>query len=136
MISRTPTVSEQLYGRLCTDVIGCIACRLDGQDIIDPDASWVAFHHNDKEGSKKPGCHFYAMGLCQGHHQGKAGFSFPARHGQEWRFRELYGTDYELGRKNWEMIAALGVSRRHETQGDVMQFCPFEDIRINAGMPA
>ncbi len=77
MNSRTPTAPEAWYGHLCTNFIGCIACRLDEREIIDPNESWVAFHHNSDIGSRKPGCHFHAMGLCHGHHQGMPGFNLP-----------------------------------------------------------
>jgi len=136
MNSRTPTAPEAWYGHLCTNFIGCIACRLDEREIIDPNESWVAFHHNSDIGSRKPGCHFHAMGLCHGHHQGMPGFNLPVRHQVEWLFKEMYGTDEYLCRENWKRVAELGKSRYHPTQGDVMQFCPWEDLRLDAGMPA
>jgi len=135
MNSRTPTLAEAYYGHICTDLIGCIACRLDGLEPVEPNATWVSFHHNTKKGSSKPGCHFFAMGLCHHHHQGgEGGDNTPARHREEWLFKKLYGSDIELGRRNWALIGALPLEIRTSHQvGDVMAYCPFEELRINAG---
>ena len=135
MQSRTPTKAEAAYGYLCQFVIGCIACRLDGREMTDPNESWIAFHHNTDKGSKDPGCHFYAMGLCVSHHQGINNYrkAFLVRHGQQARFTERYGNDYDLGWKNWRLIQALPDEiRTRQLQHDIMQHCPFDDLRLAA----
>ena len=134
MNGRSPTRAEARYIDLCVNVIGCMPCRLDRPNARhEPGPSTIAFHHDSGVGSSKRDCHFRGMGLCAAHHQGVNNHArLPMRHppgkpdnayGQS--FRERYGTDEEICRMNWQAIARLGESMKR----DIMQFCPFEDLR-------
>ena len=90
-----------------------------------PNGSWIAFHHDPDYGSKKPGCHFHAFGLCVGHHQGKEEFTLPARHQNQSKFERRYGSDEDLCKSTWRLIKVL----RGDLQRGIMEFCPFEDLK-------
>jgi|TARA_Y100000310_G_C20687469_1_gene820011 hypothetical protein len=136
MNSRKGTKRERFYGELCTDLVGCVACLIEGRVSDNPNRSWIAFHHNEHEGSKKPGCHFWACGLCDTHHQGTNlgawAYTEPFRHGFPGNeFRTRYGDDYALGQINWGvlMVLSIPVGQRCSQAGfkyyDLMQHCPF-----------
>ena len=113
MNGRTPTKAEKRYIQASVQTVGCIACRLDGRDIENPEL-WTEFHHDPDFGSVKPDCHFHGFGLCAVHHRGRsmAGGSIPAdiaiRHpvlsGKGPRFSSKYGSDSELCLMNWSLI--------------------------------
>jgi len=111
---RTPTKKERLYITACLSYVGCIACRLDGRDIENPEA-WTEFHHDPDYGSTDEHCHFHGFGLCAVHHRGvfPAGCvpdrSIAIRHPQQSntaRFMQVYGPDELLCLYVWELIPA------------------------------
>ena len=109
MNSREGTKLEKFYGDLCTDLVGCMACLIDGKESQNPNGSWIGFHHNEHVGSRKPGCHFWACGLCAAHHQGiNTVGNKPFRHGDKsGEFKIRYGSEYELALTNWVVLIIL-----------------------------
>ncbi|EJI2509730.1 hypothetical protein NFG91_004238 [Salmonella enterica] len=112
MNGRKPTKAEQLYVRACIEIVGCVACRLDGLEIENP-ATWTEFHHDPDYGSRAPGAHFRGCGLCAPHHRGRVpfGMTLPrevaVRHpdlSNCARFSDKYGPDEFLCAYAWELI--------------------------------
>lgn len=112
MNGRTPTKSERLYINACVSEVGCVACRLDGRDIENPQ-TWTEFHHDPDYGSNDKNAHFHGYGLCSVHHRG----AFPpgcvpdnriaVRHpplGNARSFNDVYGDDAFLCLYAWEQI--------------------------------
>ena len=85
---RNPTHAEKLYWTRLVETIGCIACRLDGNQ--NPSAT---IHHID--GRTKPGAHSKVLPLCAGHHQA-GGEDAPAIHPWKARFIKRYGSQESL----------------------------------------
>lgn len=83
---RAPTKPEKLLWTRMADVVGCIACHLDGR--FNP---VVSIHHID--GRTKPGCHLLVLPLCAGHHQDATGEdkSLIAVHPDKAQFEQRYG---------------------------------------------
>ncbi len=88
---RTPTKSEKLLWSRMADLVGCIACHLDGRS-----NPVVSIHHID--GRTKPGCHVLVLPLCAGHHQDAAGEdkTLIAVHPDKARFEQRYGPQMAL----------------------------------------
>jgi hypothetical protein len=83
-----PTKSEKTYWDKLAEIVGCIACRLDGR--INHN---VSIHHVD--GRTKPGCHMQVLPLCAPHHQ-TGGMYAPSVHPWKRRFEQQYGTQESL----------------------------------------
>jgi hypothetical protein len=83
-----PTKSEKQYWDKLANIVGCIACRLDGNI-----NHWVSIHHC--HGRTKPGCHSKVLPLCFNHHQGGNEF-YPSIHPWLARFEKKYGSQEEL----------------------------------------
>lgn len=81
---------EQFHNDLC-EVVGCIACRIDGRD------NYVCSIHHMK-GRTKPGCQKFVLPLCADHHQSGTGAIkiTIARHPDKKRFEAAYGPEIEL----------------------------------------
>lgn len=104
MNGRTPSKKETLYIKACIAIVGCIACRIEGYEVENPEV-WTSFHHDPDFGSRQPGCHYHGFGLCAAHHQGTGQRQrHPARHVNESRFIQAYGTDAELCAETWKLI--------------------------------
>ncbi|MFA9209483.1 MAG: Ref family recombination enhancement nuclease [Yersinia sp. (in: enterobacteria)] len=112
MNGRTPTKAERLYIRACIQIVGCIACVLDGREIENPE-TWTEFHHDPDFGSTSPGCHFRGFGICTVHHRGavpgggKLPLNIAVRHpvgSSGPRFAAEYGDDAFLCALVWERI--------------------------------
>lgn len=114
MNGRTPTKAERLYIDACLREVGCVACRLDGREIENPEI-WTEFHHDPDFGSNDRNAHFHGFGLCAVHHRG----AFPpgcepdagiaVRHpplSSVRRFADVYGDDEFLCLYAWEQIPA------------------------------
>lgn len=86
-----PTRAEQLYWSRLVSVVGCIACRIDGNV-----NNHCSIHHTD--GRTKPGAHRKVLPLCGGHHQDGTDNDKTkiAIHPWKRRFEEKYGTQEEL----------------------------------------
>ena len=85
---RTPTVAEKGYHDKLAQVVGCIACRIDGRF-----NDYVSIHH--VEGRTAPGCHMKVLPLCGPHHQAiEPGIE--SVHGNKAEFENLYGKQKEL----------------------------------------
>ncbi|MFA6271024.1 MAG: Ref family recombination enhancement nuclease [Candidatus Paceibacterota bacterium] len=83
-----PTIAEKKFHDDLAEIVGCIACRLDGQI-----NHYVSIHHID--GRTKPGSHKKVLPLCAPHHQ-TGGEEAPAIHPWKRRFIAKYGTQEEL----------------------------------------
>lgn len=112
MNGRTPTKGERLYIEACLREVGCVACRLDGREIENPEI-WTEFHHDPDFGSNDKGAHYRGFGLCAVHHRG----AFPpgcnpdpeiaVRHpalSTLRKFSDVYGPDEFLCLCAWEAI--------------------------------
>lgn len=129
MNGRTPTEYEKRYIRACIYGVGCIACRLDDDPQLDPNPSYMVFHHDPDYGSVKPDCHLHGFGLCIQHHQGiDAPTDCPVRHQNESRFIASYDRDEALCKATWAFIKPLMRVGRIP-QSDLMDYCPFEEMR-------
>lgn len=84
----SPNASERAYHDLLANVVGCIACRIDG--IVN---HHVSIHHVD--GRTKPGAHKRVLPLCAPHHQ-TGGEAAPSIHPWKRRFEAKYGTQEAL----------------------------------------
>lgn len=85
------TAAEKQFWTLLAEVVGCVACRIDGRF-----NTHVSIHHID--GRTKPGCHGNVLPLCAPHHQqddtdplGRISI-----HGHRKPFEAMYGTEREL----------------------------------------
>lgn len=91
---RPVSAADQIYWSRLAGEIGCIACRIDGNE-----NPFVSIHHID--GRTKPGCHSLALPLCGPHHQqddtDPAGRI--AVHPNKARFEAKYGSQMELKEK-------------------------------------
>ena len=93
-MAKNPTSIEKKYHDDLCRIVGCIACRLDGNI-----NHVVSVHHCD--GRTKPGCHKKVLPLCAGHHQDGTGEdkTMIAIHPWKRRFEERYGTQEVLMEK-------------------------------------
>lgn len=99
---RSPTKAERLYWSRLVNVIGCIACRIDG----------VTNHHcsiHHISGRTAPGCHMNVLSLCAGHHQDGTGApGLIAVHPYKARFEAKYGKQEDLKAKCDEILNQQG----------------------------
>jgi hypothetical protein len=88
---RRPTKPEKILWTRMVEIVGCVACRIDGHF-----TPHVSIHHID--GRTKPGCHGLVLPLCAGHHQDGAGEdkALIAVHPFKARFEERYGAQLRL----------------------------------------
>lgn len=94
------TKHEKAYHSRLANVVGCIACRLDG--VI---THYVSIHHID--GREKPGAHMNVLPLCGPHHQ-TGGEDAPSIHPWKRRFEAKYGTQASLKAKCDEILERAG----------------------------
>jgi len=91
MKGKPPNKAEKLYHDQLCSLVGCIACRIDGNLNF-----YVSVHHID--GRTKPGAHLKVLPLCAPHHQqddaDPAGRI--AVHPNKARFEEKYGRQMYL----------------------------------------
>jgi hypothetical protein len=99
-----PTKSERLYWSRLVDVIGCIACYIDGNP-----TNHCSIHHLD--GRTKHGSHRRVLPLCAGHHQHGTGNdkTMIAVHPYKRRFEDRYGKQEYLNAKCNEILAQHGL---------------------------
>ena len=83
-----PTKAEKNYHDMLAEIVGCIACKLDGLS-----NHYGSIHHCD--GRTKPGCHMKVLFLCAPHHQ-TGGIDAPSIHPWSARFYEKYGSKESL----------------------------------------
>ena len=83
-----PTKTEKAFWDSLANIVGCIACRLDG--IMNHHCS---IHHID--GRTKPGAHMKVLPLCDRHHQ-TGGEDAPSIHPWKRRFEAKYGKQEDL----------------------------------------
>lgn len=91
-----PTKAEKKYHDQLANIIGCIACYLDGVA-----NHYGSIHH--VEGRTKKGCHMKVLFLCGPHHQ-TGGIEAPSIHPWKARFERKYGTQASLILKCREII--------------------------------
>lgn len=98
---RAPTQPEKLLWTRMAEVVGCIACHLDG--CFNP---VVSIHHTD--GRTKPGCHQLVLPLCAGHHQAATGAdrTLIAVHPDKAQFEQRYGPQMQLLALVHQLLAA------------------------------
>ena len=83
-----PSRKEKLYWSRLASIVGCIACKLDGNN-----NHYVAIHHCD--GRTKIGSHMKVLPLCAAHHQ-TGGEDAPSIHPWKNQFIAKYGTQEYL----------------------------------------
>lgn len=88
MKGTTPSAEAKRYHDKLCQVVGCIACRKEGNF-----NDMVSVHH--VEGRTRPGCHMKVLPLCGPHHQPLIQ-GVQSVHGNKYRFEQLYGTQREL----------------------------------------
>lgn len=90
MKGRAPSPAEKRWHDMLASNIGCIPCFKDNG----VRNTWVSIHHCD--GRTKPRAHWFALGMCAGHHQ--KGYGAPgmlAIHGDKRAFEARYGSELE-----------------------------------------
>ena len=100
MKGTNPTKADKAYWSKLIEVVGCIACRLDGNP-----NHHATIHHCD--GRTKPGAHGRVIPLCFQHHQG-GGTDPPSVHPYKARFEARYGTQEELAKQCADAILGHG----------------------------
>lgn len=112
MNGRKPTKAEALYISACLREVGCVACRLDGREIENPEL-WTEFHHDPDYGSLDKNAHYHGFGLCAVHHRGafppgcEPDLSIAVRHpplSNGPKFSAVYGDDEFLCLYAWDLI--------------------------------
>jgi hypothetical protein len=95
-----PTKTDKQYWNQLATIVGCIACRIDGNF-----NDHVSIHHCD--GRSSPGCHSKVLPLCASHHQSGSGNNplAIAIHPYKARFESKYCTQEELMFMCKEIIA-------------------------------
>ena len=96
-----PTKAEKRYHDMLAEIVGCIACRIDGFA-----NHYGSIHHVD--GRTKPGCHMKVLFLCAPHHQ-TGGKEAPSVHPWVRRFEQKYGTQESLILKCQEILKMKGL---------------------------
>lgn len=98
---RAPTKPQRVLWTRMAELVGCIACHLDGK--FNPN---VSIHHID--GRTKPGCHDQVLPLCAGHHQDATGEdkSLIAVHPHKAQFERRYGPQMALLARTHDLLAA------------------------------
>ena len=97
-----PTKAEKVYWDKLANVVGCVACRIDGIT-----NNHVSIHHID--GRTKKGAHMNVIPLCAGHHQDGTGApGLIAIHPWKRRFEARYGT------QEWLKAMADSILAIHE----------------------
>tara|TARA_Y100001972_G_C7661533_1_gene333742 strand:- start:2888 stop:3220 length:333 start_codon:yes stop_codon:yes gene_type:complete len=99
---RKPTVKEQAYMDKVRE-FGCIVCYLTAGVRKN-----CEIHHI--EGKTKPNCHFLVLGLCFEHHRAGRRFRPISRHPYKRRFTDAYGTEYDLLKKQNELLEQIDES--------------------------
>lgn len=91
MKGTTPTAADKRYWNQLCEIVGCIACRKDGNM-----NRHVSVHHT--EGRTKHGAHRKVLPLCAGHHQKGTGNdkTMIAVHPDKARFEAKYGKQSDL----------------------------------------
>ena len=90
MKGKTRTDAEKKFHDQLVNIVGCIACRIDGKQNFH-----CSIHHID--GRTKPGAHMRVLSLCAGHHQDGTGIpGLIAVHPWKRQFEHKYGSQYEL----------------------------------------
>lgn len=89
MKGRNPSASEKRYHDSLCQLVGCIACRAEGNF-----NSHVSVHHVD--GRTKPMAHKLVLPLCGPHHQDQGIPGVIAVHPYKARFEAKYGKQEEL----------------------------------------
>ena len=102
MKGRNPSAAEKRYHDQLCHVVGCIACRLDGNF-----NSHVSVHHVD--GRTKPLAHWLTLPLCGPHHQDTGAPGFIAVHPWKARFEARYGKQIDLIAQCARIIAEEGL---------------------------
>jgi hypothetical protein len=98
-----PTKTEKAYHDMLAEIVGCVACRLDGRF-----NGYGSIHHCD--GRTKPGCHMKVLFLCGPHHQ-TGGQEAPSIHPWVRRFERKYGTQESL------ILKCNGILNLNKTKG-------------------
>lgn len=91
MKGKKPNNAENYYHNQLCELVGCIACRIDGNLNF-----YVSVHHID--GRTKPMAHMKVLPLCAEHHQQNDGDPMQriAVHPNKARFEEKYGRQMYL----------------------------------------
>lgn len=90
MKGRAVNKKEKAYHDALVSIVGCIACRHDGNV-----NHYCSIHHID--GRTKPGAHMNVLSLCAGHHQKGTGIpGLIAVHPDKAMFEAKYGKQSEL----------------------------------------
>lgn len=126
-----PTREEKAFWTRLADIVGCIACRLDGIK-----NHHVSIHHID--GRTKPGAHTKVLPLCDRHHQ-TGGEEAPSVHPWRARFEKKYGTQLDLLETCKQIISAeahpklqVTVPAKHRRMGDIAKAWEKDESRRKA----
>lgn len=87
-MQRSKTNAQKLYWNNLVQVVGCIACRKEGNY-----NNYCSIHHI--EGRTKKLAHWLVIPLCGLHHQ-KGNNHVIARHPDKAEFERTYGKEYQL----------------------------------------
>lgn len=102
MKGRAPTASQKRYHDALCRIVGCIACRKDGNH-----NPTVSIHHVD--GRTRDGAHWNVLPLCAGHHQDGTGIpGLNAVHPYKARFEREYGRQSDLIAECREIVLSNG----------------------------
>lgn len=102
MKGRNPGAAEKRYHDKLCQVVGCIACHLNGIH-----NTYVSVHHVD--GRTKPMAHWLVLPLCAGHHQqGTGAPGLIGVHPYKAQFEAKYGRQQVLIGKCAAILAERG----------------------------
>lgn len=103
MKGRNPSAIEKRYHDNLCQLIGCIACRAEGNF-----NTHVAVHHVD--GRTKPMAHKLVLPLCGPHHQDQGIAGVVAVHPYKARFEAQYGKQEALIGQCAEIMIEQGIN--------------------------
>lgn len=105
MKGRNPSAKEKLFWNDLCQIIGCIACLLDGNR-----NNHCSVHHTD--GRTKPDAHKKVLPLCGGHHQQGTGAPWLiAVHPYKAQFEAKYGRQEELIEMCLDLLEKVGITQ-------------------------
>ena len=107
----TTKAEKQYHDDLCR-IVGCIACRIDGNLNYH-----VSIHHCD--GRTKPGCQSKVLALCAEHHQDGTGAdkAMIAIHPWKKRFESRYGTQEDLMLRSRKLVELANLAKTCRKNG-------------------
>lgn len=97
---RSVTAAQKKFHSLLAEVVGCVACRKDGNF-----NDYISIHHI--AGRTRHNAHWLVLPLCASHHM-DMGDGVPCVHPYKARFEGRYGKQIELLNECIDFLTAAG----------------------------